>query len=173
MPGSSFRIFRSSICYLIFDILEGMTATGHAVIGTVIAASIGDPVLAIPIAVVSHVAADLFPHWDPGTNRENKTHSRFFKDGVVDVLASFLITFLLVAFVFPQTNIIYAYVIVFAAQFFDWASAPFVFFKVKNPPIFYWFYRLQKKFDNRLDKPWGIIGQVMVLVALVVVAYQF
>lgn len=150
-----------------------MTATGHAIIGTVIAAKIGNPALAIPIAVASHIAADLFPHWDPGTNRESKSYDRFFKDGVVDVLCSFLVTFLLISFIFPQTNVIYAYIVVFAAQFFDWASAPYVFFKVKNPPIFQWFYRFQKTFDNRLDKPWGIIGQVTILIALVVIAIQF
>jgi len=34
-----------------------MTATGHAIIGTVIAAKIGNPYLAIPLAIVSHLAA--------------------------------------------------------------------------------------------------------------------
>lgn len=150
-----------------------MTATGHAIIGTVIAAKIGNPALAIPIALASHIVADLFPHWDPGTNRDSKSHDRFFKDGVVDVLSSFLITFLLISFIFPQTNIIYAYIVVFAAQFFDWASAPYVFFKINNPPVFKWFYKLQKHFDNRMDKPWGIIGQVTILIALVVIAIQF
>lgn len=150
-----------------------MTATGHAIIGTVIAAKIGNPALAIPIALTSHIAADLFPHWDPGTNRNKKTEDRFFKDGVIDVLSSFIVTFLLISFIFPQTNIIYAYIIVFSAQFFDWASAPFVFFKIKNPPIFQWFYRFQKTFDNRMDKPWGIIGQVTVLIALVAIAAKF
>ena len=145
-----------------------MTATGHAVIGTVIAAQIGNPVLAIPIALASHIAADLFPHWDPGTNRHKKDHDRFLGDAVIDVTSSLIVTFFLVIFIFPKTDVIYAYLIVFAAQFFDWASAPFVFFKISNPPVFKWFYNLQKNFDNRLDKPWGVIGQVAVLVALVV-----
>ena len=147
-----------------------MTATGHAVIGTVIAASIPNPFIAIPIAVVSHIVADLFPHWDPGTNRTKKSHREFLSGGVIDVLASFIITFLLVIFIFPQTNLFYAYIIVFAAQFFDWASAPFLFFKIENPPIFEWFYKFQKTFDNRLDKPWGVIGQVIILIGLVIFA---
>ncbi len=147
-----------------------MTATGHAVIGTVIAVTVSNPVLAIPLAVASHVAADLFPHWDPGTNRNKKSDERFFKDGLIDVSMSFIITFLLINFVFPQVDLIYAYLIVFAAQFFDWASSPYMFFNIKNPPIFHWFYKFQKTFDNRLDKPWGIIGQVAVLVGLVVFA---
>jgi len=145
-----------------------MTATAHAVIGTVIAASIPNPIIAIPLALASHLVADLFPHWDPGTNRQNKSKQRFFFEGFLDVAFSLIITFLLVFFLFPQTNLIYAYIIVFAAQFFDWATAPYLFFKIENPPIFKWFYTFQKKyFDNKLDKPWGIIGQVAALVALV------
>lgn len=147
-----------------------MTATGHAVIGTVIAASIANPIFAIPVAVASHIVADLFPHWDPGTNRTKKSHSEFFSGAFFDVLTSIAITFLLVIFIFPQTNLLYAYAIVFFAQFFDWASAPYVFFKIKNPSIFKWFYRFQKNFDNRLDKPWGIIGQVVILLGLVIFA---
>ncbi|OGH47979.1 MAG: hypothetical protein A3A51_05185 [Candidatus Levybacteria bacterium RIFCSPLOWO2_01_FULL_39_10] len=144
-----------------------MTATGHAVIGTVIAASIPNPVIAIPLALASHVVADLFPHWDPGTNRKEKTNQEFLSGAMIDVGFSYILTFLLIVFLFPQTDLLYAYIVVFAAQFFDWAASPYTFFKVKNPPIFQWFYRFQKKFDNRLDKPWGIISQVAALAGLV------
>ncbi|MBI2621829.1 MAG: hypothetical protein HYW63_04285 [Candidatus Levybacteria bacterium] len=147
-----------------------MTATGHAVIGVVIAASIPNPIISIPLAVASHVAADLFPHWDPGTNRDKKPHDRFFAEGFGDVLLSFIMTLLLVVFVFPNTNLLYAYIVVLAAQSFDWLSAPYVFLKITKPPIFFWFYRLQKTFDNRLDKPWGVIGQIVVLIFLVLFA---
>ena len=145
-----------------------MTATGHAVIGTVIAATIPNPAVAIPLALASHVAADLFPHWDPGTNRDKKGHDRFFAEGVLDVVSSLVITALLILFVFPETDLFYAYLIVFASQFLDWASAPYVFFKIEKPTIFRSFYKFQKKFDNRLDKPWGIIGQAAFLIGLVV-----
>lgn len=144
-----------------------MTATGHAVIGTVIAASISNPILAIPLSFMSHIAADLFPHWDPGTNRDKKSNNRFVAEAVIDVLASYLVTFLLVIFIFPKTNFIYAFIVVTAAQALDWGSALYVFFNVKNPPFFYWVYLLQKKFDNRLDKPWGVIGQFAFLAFLV------
>lgn len=147
-----------------------MTATGHAVIGTAIAASISNPFLAIPLSVASHIAADMFPHWDPGTNRDKKTPDRFFAEAVFDVVASIVVTFLLIIFVFPQTNIFYAYLNVFAAQFLDWASMPYLFFKIKNPTIFYHVYRFQKRINNRMDKPWGIVGQVGILVLLVIVA---
>lgn len=147
-----------------------MTATGHAVIGVVIAATIPNPVVAIPLAVGSHILADLFPHWDAGTNRHEKSKDRFVMEATADVVLSFAITFFLIVYLFPQTNLLYAYIVVLAAQFFDWASAPYLFLKIKNPPIFKWFYDFQKSFDSRLDKPWGIIGQVTFLIILVGIA---
>jgi hypothetical protein len=147
-----------------------MTATGHAVIGVVIAAVFPNPVIAIPLALASHVAADAFPHWDAGTNRNKKSKDRFVGEAIADVIISLTLPFFLVTYLFPQTSLSYTYLIVFAAQFFDWASAPYVFLKIKNPPVFEWFYHFQKKFDNRLDKPWGIIGQVALLVILVAIA---
>jgi hypothetical protein len=147
-----------------------MTATGHAVIGVAIAAVFPNPIVAIPIAVLSHVAADAFPHWDAGTNRSKKPNERFVQEAVLDLVFSYIITYALVTFLFPQTNLIYAYIIVIAAQFLDWASAPYVFLKITKPPFFYWAYKFQKQFDNRLDKPWGIIGHVCVLVVLILIA---
>lgn len=147
-----------------------MTATGHAVIGVAIAAVFPDPIIAIPIAILSHIAADAFPHWDAGTNRNKKPNNRFVNEAFIDLGLSYLLTYLLVTFLFPQTNLMYAYLIVIAAQFLDWASAPYVFLKITKPPFFYWAYLFQKKFDNRLDKPWGVIGQISVLVVLVIIA---
>lgn len=147
-----------------------MTATGHAVIGVAIAAVFPEPIIAIPLAVASHVAADLFPHWDAGTNRRDKSKDRFLGEAVADVVLSVIVTFLLITYIFPQTNLIYAYVIVFAAQFLDWAMAPYLFFHITKPSIFEKIYRFQKKTNNRLDKPWGVIGQVAVLVMITVIA---
>ena len=147
-----------------------MTATGHAVIGVVIAAKIGSPVLAIPIAFASHCLADMFPHWDTATNVKQKGKRQTIIDSAIDVFISFLATYFLVIFVFPETPLLYAYIIVFASQALDWLMAPYYFFRWKFPP-FYWAYRFQKDIlDHRLDKPWGIINQVAVLVALVVIA---
>jgi hypothetical protein len=148
-----------------------MTATGHAVIGVVIAATIPNPLIAVPLALGSHLLADLFPHWDAGTNRSKKSKQRFLMEAVADVILSLAVTFFLVLYLFPQTDLIYAYLIVFFAQFFDWITAPYLFFKIEKPGIFKWFYEFQKKyFDTRLDKPWGIIGQVTLLILLIGIA---
>ncbi len=149
-----------------------MTATGHAIIGTVIAAKIGNPALAIPIAIASHVAADAFPHWDPATNRRKKGKTRVFKEAVIDVFFGFLLSFFILELIFPNVNLIYAFIIIIASQSLDWLMAPYYFWNIKFAP-FIWSYKLQKRIENRLDKPWGIINQAAILALLVFLAKIF
>ncbi|MEK7186628.1 MAG: hypothetical protein AAB675_04705 [Patescibacteria group bacterium] len=147
-----------------------MTATGHAIIGTVIAVKVGNPALAIPLALVSHLAADAFPHWDEGTNSKLKTKNRLFGEAFFDVIFGFTISYLLVFFLFPQINILYVFLVVVFAQLPDWITAPYYFFGIQEFKIFH---TLQKKFDNRLDAPWGIINQVAILGLIVALAMIF
>ena len=147
-----------------------MTATGHAIIGTVIAAKIGNPTLAIPLAMASHLVADMIPHWDVATNRRQKGKDRVFKEAIVDELLGFVLGYLLIQFLFPQTNLIYAFIIIIFAQIFDWLFAPYYFFGVQ---AFKWAYDFGKKTNKELDKPWGIINQIALIAALVVLAKVF
>ncbi len=149
-----------------------MTATGHAIIGTVIAAKIGNPALAIPIAIASHVAADYFPHWDFATNRKEKGKKKVLQDAQMDVIFGFILSFLVIELLFPFVNLAYAFVIIIAAQALDWLMAPYYFWNIKFEP-FVWSYKFQKKIENRLDKPWGIINQVAILILLVILAKIF
>ncbi|MFH1187024.1 MAG: hypothetical protein V1697_02515 [Candidatus Levyibacteriota bacterium] len=146
-----------------------MTATGHAVIGAVIAAKIGNPALAIPIAFTSHIVADMVPHWDPATNRNNKGKARLLLDSSMDVFLSFAIAYLLTYYLFPETSILYLFLIVGFSQLLDWLTAPYYFFNINLPP-FNWSYHFQKKFDRKLDKPWGIITQAVVVITIVFLA---
>lgn len=149
-----------------------MTATGHALIGTVIAAKIGNPMLAIPIAIGSHFLADALPHWDTGTNKEEKSKRTFFIESVFDVLLGFVLSWLLITWIFPSTNLGYAFLIIIMAQLPDWLTAPYLFFNMKFPP-FSSAYKFQKKFDTRLGLPWGFINQVAVVLALIFVGKFF
>lgn len=143
-----------------------MTATGHAVIGTVIAAKVGNPVLAIPIALLSHVAADIFPHWDSGTNGKTKSRKRMFFESAIDVCAGFAVSYAILFFFFPNTSLIYAFFMIIVSQSFDWISAPYYIFKIRFMP-FKRFYEFQSSINSKLDKPWGIINQVAVLILIV------
>ncbi|OGH11068.1 MAG: hypothetical protein A3B38_02685 [Candidatus Levybacteria bacterium RIFCSPLOWO2_01_FULL_36_13] len=147
-----------------------MTATGHAIIGTVIAAKIGNPALAIPLAVASHVVADSIPHWDTATNRKEKSWNKLIFHTLIDISAGFLISFLLIYFLFPDTNYFYAVVMIFAAQSFDWLTAPYYFFKIQ---LFKPFYNLQKSFEHEIELPWGFMNQAIIVTAIVILAIIF
>src|SRR5450759_3362614 len=138
-----------------------MTATGHAIIGTVIAAKIGNPALAIPIALGSHFVADAFPHWDTGYHRGHKRKERFFIQSAIDVLIGFVASYALIQIFFPQTNLAYAFFMIIVAQLPDWLTAPYLFFGLNFPP-FSTVYKIQKYCDNRLDMPWGVINQIII-----------
>ena len=149
-----------------------MTATAHGVIGTVIAAKIGNPALAAPIALVSHFAADLFPHWDTGTHWREKNKTRFFLESLSDAVLSFVLSYVLIVLFFPTLNIPYAFFIIIISQLPDWIMSPYLFFKIRAQP-FVWMYQFQRKLNARLDKPWGIINQIAVLVLIVILAKIF
>lgn len=143
-----------------------MTATAHAVIGTVIAAKISNPYAAIPLAVASHIVADMIPHWDVGTNARKKTKKRLVLESVADVLISFALSYWLINRFFPITDLYYAFIMVIAAQGLDWLMSPYYFLGIKQ---FKWAYNIGKATNTEIDKPWGIIYQVAFLVLVLVV----
>jgi hypothetical protein len=149
-----------------------MTATGHAVIGTVIAAKVSNPAIAIPVAIASHFLADAFPHWDTGYHRKQKSKQKFITESLLDVFLGFAVSLAIVKLFFPQTAISYTFLMVVMAQLPDWLSAPYLFFDMKFVP-FCWIYNLQKKFDSRLDLPWGFINQVAAIVLIIFIARYF
>lgn len=146
-----------------------MTATGHAIIGTVIAAKIGNPAIAIPVALASHFAADIFPHWDAGTNGKHKSKRQLLFEAAGDVLVGFALSYAVLAIFFPATDLVYAFIMIIVAQLPDWATAPYYVFGFNRQP-FRAFYKFQSNFNTKLDKPWGIITQVALCAFLIFIA---
>ena len=149
-----------------------MTATGHALIGTVIAAKVGNPALAVPIALGSHFLADALPHWDTAYSRRHKSKIRFFLESLADLILGFVLSWTLIVLFFPSTNLLYAFLIIIIAQLPDWLTAPYLFLDWDFPP-FTWIYECQKKFDSSIGLPWGMVNQVIVVIALVFLSKAF
>ncbi len=155
-----------------------MTATSHALVGTVIAAKIGDPLLAIPLALGSHIILDMIPHWDALTTRKEKGKTKTVIDVAIDGLFAILLSYLLITFVFPGTSLIYAIVIISAALLEDVLAAPYLFLDWKFFP-FYQFYRFTKLTDNRLNHGiklnniWGKLDQVVIVGIVVLLGKLF
>lgn len=146
-----------------------MTATSHAIVGVIIAAKIPDPVIAIPLALGSHIILDLIPHWDAGTHFHKKTGHQLFQEAALDVCIGYITAYTILFLFFPNTNFIYAFWMIFAAQFLDYLPTPYYMFHVKNK-LFKFFFDFSDKINSRLDKPWGILTQVVFLASIFIIA---
>ena len=138
-----------------------MTATAHALIGASIAAKIANPLLGIPLAIISHFAADLVPHWDAGTNHRQKSMMRLRVEAALDVLLGFALVLILFRN-FAQTNPVYLFSMVIAAQLPDWLEAPSWMFNMKIPPFTY-MEAIGHKIQTRMQLPWGLVTQIAVV----------
>ncbi len=145
-----------------------MTATAHALIGASIAAKITNPIIGIPLAIASHFAADLVPHWDAGTNHKNKSATRLKLEATLDVLLGFALV-LLIFRNLAVANPLYLFSMVIAAQLPDWLEAPSWMFGFKIPP-FSWMDYLGHKLQSRMQLPWGLVTQVVTVGLLVIYA---
>lgn len=140
-----------------------MTATAHALIGASIAAKVINPYIGIPLAIASHFVADLIPHWDAGTNHRKKTLTRLKLEATLDVLLGFGLAFL----IFRNTvDPIYLFVMIISAQLPDWIEAPSWMFGLKIPP-FSWMDWLGHNLQTRMQLPWGLVTQIVIVGLLV------
>ena len=145
-----------------------MTATSHALIGASLASIIINPVIGIPTAIASHFIADLIPHWDAGTNHRSKSSLRLKAEAVFDVLLGFALVIILFRIQTFQ-NPIYMFSMVISAQLPDWLAAPDYMFNLKIPP-FSWMEKIGHETQTRMQLPWGLVTQILVVGSLVLAA---
>jgi hypothetical protein len=82
-----------------------MLSISHAATGAFIAVKIGNPILAIPLILLSHYLEDAVPHWDAGTGLGSgkKTRSDAIKHGIVDLILAGIIV---LVFYYPRFPIV-------------------------------------------------------------------
>ena len=139
----------------------------HVVVGAAIATKIGNPALALPLALSSHFVLDVLPHWNPHLNRELKEKGRIGLKTtmfiVVDVIASLAAGFFIASQVLPDVTHFW---VVIAASFL--AVAPDV---VEGPHFFLrWRYpfvekliKFQKSIQNDAPPLLGLLTQVLIM----------
>lgn len=140
-----------------------MTATSHAVIGTFIAARFIDPFASVPIAFVSHYLTDMVPHWDSSTNRVKKSERRHLIEASADGLASAAVSGVIYYYIFGLTNFDYLYLVVFFALLPDLITVFTRFILKKKSFLWDWNNKLQKRLNNKMQLPWGILTQIAVV----------
>lgn len=148
-----------------------MTATGHALIGTLIAAKFNNPYIALPLSFASHFVADMIPHWDSGTHWRKKTPERLILESIWDVLIGFGLSFILYTIILQQYNYLLLFATIVSSQLLDWMSAPYFLFHIKDP-VSRFTSKIQTSINSRLDKPWGIVTQIATVVILYVVLFR-
>lgn len=148
-----------------------MTATGHALVGAMIAAKFHNPLIALPLALASHFALDMVPHWDSGTHWREKTKNRLFYEAALDVVISIIVSTILYGPILGENNFMYLYLCVFVAQSPDWVMAPYLILKNKFP-VFKFAYHIGRNTNKKLDKPWGIVTQVVTIVLLYILLFK-
>ncbi len=139
-----------------------MTATAHALVGGAIAASIPDPTIGISLAFISHPLLDMVPHWDFGWGWRKKTKIKLFSEGFFDLALGVVLAYLLFG---RSIEFWYFFACVFASEFWDLAETPYWFLGWKFPP-FGWIYKIQHEIQGRARLPWGIVTQVISVIAI-------
>lgn len=130
-----------------------MLLTFHTLAGAAIASQVQNPLAAWPLALASHFALDLMPHWDFFTNGVHL--NRLVKAAIAgDVILSLLIG-IIFAIKTPgnAVNILGA---CFFACLPDILEAPHFF--AKHEP--WWSaldLKIQRKFHHKLTLPWGLL----------------
>lgn len=147
-----------------------MTATGHALVGTLIAAKFTNPLIGLPLSFLSHFVADILPHWDSGTHARKKTKTRLFYESVADFTLSIISSYILYTTLLSGSDIPYLYFNVFLSQLPDWMYVPYYYLNIKFFPL-KWMSDLQEVLHTTLDKPWGILTQIAAVLLLYVALF--
>ena len=146
-----------------------MLEFAHAATGGLLAYKIGNPFLALPLALASHFALDLLPHWNPNLTKEKK-HGGIKKLTLMVILLDCLTGLALGLFIAKQAlpDLKKAGIIIlgsFLGILPDLIEAPYYFFDQKIP-----FLRKLVAFQGRLQwnvsLPFGIIFQIGYLLLL-------
>ncbi len=112
-----------------------MTATNHALTGALIGLVIGEPLIAIPAALVSHFICDALPHYD-SVLREEKLHKTWFRYYLIAEASLCFLIVLVLAIVQPE----------------NWLLASICAFVAASPDLL-WIPRYVKTLSGRVWQP--------------------
>lgn len=141
----------------------------HALVGAAIAAKVGNPYIALPLALASHFVLDVVPHWNPHLNREIAKYGKITNKTkvilVFDVLASLAGGFYIASTALPDTN---RFLIILMGAFLgvlpDLAEAPYFLMGLQSK----WIKKLvafQSSIQFNVPIIPGILSQVVTIAA--------
>ena len=150
-----------------------MTLTAHSLIAAAIVSKITNPVVGLPLVLISHLVADKVPHWDVMTNK-SKTKKTIAIQTFCDIILGFTLAGVFF-FLRPGIDPVYFFLAVLISQSPDLLEAPYIIPHLGNP-ISTGVYNFQHYihdlwFDARKEAPWGIVTQVLAVSAFLLWAF--
>ena len=146
-----------------------MLETPHVVVGAAIAFKVGNPALALPLALGSHFILEKIPHWNPHLNTEKKNHGKITSQTTAIVVADTLLSLVLgslIAFkAYPDiTKVSIVLLGAFLAALPDLIEAPYFFLNQKSEFILKWI-KFKKSIQANAEIFPGLIYQLLTIVA--------
>ena len=149
-----------------------MLETPHVAVGAAIATKVGNPYLALPLALLSHFVMDKVPHWNPHLNQDLdkegkvKRKSANFNLVLVDSVTALTLGTALASRALPESTTKAAIILAgcFLAVLPDVVEAPHYFFGIRHP----WmnkFIAWQKSIQSDTTPFWGFITQSVAIIA--------
>lgn len=130
-----------------------MQALNHMVFGTLVAITVNDPVIAVPVALASHIALDAIPHY--GDNPRAALGSRAYNLRVIaDIVACILVMLLFLSFhpINPILILVCAFFAILPDIFWPFALI------VKHKGPVWAFFRFHKNIQH--ESPSGIYVEI-------------
>ena len=143
-----------------------MLDASHAVIGAALAKLVPNPSLGLPLAVILHFAGDLVPHWDFRTRHVTRSKLKTIALSLSDAGVGYALGWWLFSRSVPLP---YLALMMFVSQLPDWIEAPYHIFDWNFPP-FSSIKKLQSRLHRKLDLPWGLVWQTLIVGAFLLIS---
>lgn len=143
----------------------------HTVVGAVIATKIGNPALALPLALTSHFVLDLVPHWNPHLNTELAKYGKVTWQTRtlvwIDVVVSLAVGLYISTLKLPDLSGVTIVVLgALMGVLPDLIESPHFFLGLRWKPIEN-LIKFQKSIQNDTGLVFGLATQVVILTATV------
>lgn len=144
-------------------------AIAHTLVAGAIAAKVGSPSLALPLALASHFILDSIPHWDFGTNWRKRTKFATGAFAIADTVIGLSLAWFIFA---PKVAPLLLAGCLLLSVIPDWLEAPWYIFFVNEKHIepgknagyiekfFYGVYTTTNRLHNKAPFMWGCISQI-------------
>ncbi|MBI4059321.1 hypothetical protein HY404_03730 [Candidatus Microgenomates bacterium] len=149
-----------------------MVEIPHVLVGAAIAAKVGNPALALPLALASHFVLDMLPHWNPSIHSQLKSLGKVANP--TKKLIAVESTLALIAGLLVATTVLpnyYHAVVVILGAFMgvlpDVVEIPYYFWGQRGGKLMLAYVNFNRSIQNDVPMLPGILVQILVSVAAI------